>query len=123
MDGIKKFSKKRTLCFGGILTGFLNGLFGAGGGMSAVPVLKGAGLEPNSAHANSVAVIVPLSMFSATIYLLNGTVTFSDALPFIPSGVVGAAVGALLLHKIPSKWMRRIFGAFVLWAGVRLMLK
>jgi len=120
---VKAGLKKWILPLGGVLTGFLNGLFGAGGGMSAVPVLKASGLDTNSAHANSVAVIVPLSAFSATLYLLNGTVKFSDALPYIPSGLIGSAVGAFLLHRIPSKWLRRIFGGFVLWAGVRLLLK
>ena len=120
---VKSTFRKWILPLGGVLTGFLNGLFGAGGGMSAVPVLKASGLNTNSAHANSVAVIVPLSAFSATLYLLNGSVSIADAVPYIPSGLIGSAVGALLLHKIPSKWLRRIFGGFVLWAGIRLLMR
>lgn len=120
---MKNGFSKWLLPLGGVLTGFLNGLFGAGGGMSAVPILKSSGLDTNKAHANSVAVIVPLSTFSATLYLLNGAVRISDALPYIPSGLIGSAVGALLLHKIPSKWLRRIFGIFVLWAGIRLLIR
>lgn len=118
-------SKKKgvLVILGGAATGFLNGLLGAGGGMAAVPILKAAGVKGNKAHACSVAVIVPLSAFSAALYLLNGSVKISDALPFIPWGLIGSALGALLLKKIPSKWLQRIFGVFVLWAGVRLMLK
>lgn len=118
-------SKRKTLIatVGGVVTGFLNGLLGAGGGIVAVPTLKAAGLKENKAHASSVGVIVPLSICSAVLYLLNGSVKISDAYPFIPGGIAGAILGALTLKKIPSKWLRKIFGAFVLWAGVRLLMK
>ena len=125
-DGVKDFKKalkKFLLPLGSVLTGFLNGLFGAGGGMSAVPVLKATGIDTNKAHANSVAVIVPLSAFSAVLYLLNKTVTVQDALPYIPSGLIGSWLGAVLLRKIPAKWLKRVFGIFIIWAGVRLLLK
>ena len=65
--------------FGGI-TGFLNGLLGAGGGMVAVPVLKKQ-MDTKEAHATSIAIIIPMSIFSATSYLLKGSVKKKSALP------------------------------------------
>ncbi len=108
---------------GGVGIGFINGLLGAGGGMLAVPLLKKCGLSTKQAHACSIAVILPLSAVSAALYLINGRVTFSDAWVYMPAGAVGAVLGAWLLGRLPDKWIRRIFSIFMIWAGVRLMLK
>ena len=108
---------------GGIGIGFINGLLGAGGGMLAVPLLKKCGLSTKQAHAGSIAIILPLSAVSAAIYLLNGRMTFADGWTYMPAGAVGAVLGAWLLGKLPDKWIRRVFAVFMVWAGVRLMLR
>ncbi len=117
--------KKRTLLcvLGGACVGFINGLIGAGGGTVAVPMLKKLGLEPKQAHAGSIAIIWPLSAISAALYLHAGEVRLTDALGYIPAGAVGAVIGAWLLGRLPDKWVRRMFAVFMIWAGVRLMLR
>ena len=45
--------------FAGVCIGIVNGLFGAGGGMIAVPILKYMGFERKDAHKNAIAVILP----------------------------------------------------------------
>lgn len=120
----KIFSKKNiTTAAAGLLIGGINGLLGAGGGMIAVPMLKKAGLEQKEAHANAVAVILPISVLSAVLYVIKGYVNISDSLPYIPTGVVGSVLGTLILKKISPLWLKRIFGAFMVYAGVRLLLK
>ena len=109
--------------FEGILIGAVNGLFGAGGGMLAVPLLKKGGMEVKESHANAVAVILPITVVSGIIYLWKGYVSFSDALPYIPAGVVGAVLGTLVLKKISPLWLKRIFGGFMVYAGIRLILR
>jgi uncharacterized membrane protein YfcA len=115
--------KKTKPVLGGFTAGFINGLLGAGGGMVAVPIIKGMGVEQKRAHSSSVAVIMPLSLFSAAIYLFTKSVKFSDVLPFLPAGLLGAAVGTLIVSKIPQKWLKILFSAFMIWAGVRLILR
>lgn len=120
----KIFSKNNlTTAAAGLLIGGINGLLGAGGGMIAVPMLKKAGLEQKEAHANAVAVILPISVLSAVLYVIKGYVNISDSLPYIPTGVVGSVLGTLILKKISPLWLKRIFGAFMVYAGVRLLLK
>ena len=115
---------KKTVSFvGGVCVGLLNGLLGAGGGMIAVPLLKHSGLDQTSAHANSIAVILPLTVISAALYLYKGYVTLPQALPFLPLGILGSLFGAWLLPKIPNKALQRIFGIFMLWAGIRMWTK
>lgn len=105
------------------MVGFINGLLGAGGGMLAVPLLKKAGAEQKQAHATSIALILPLCIFSATLYLINGKVAFSDAVGYLPAGTVGAVIGAILLSKIKDSWLRKIFALFIIWSGVRMWFK
>lgn len=107
----------------GFTAGLLNGLLGAGGGMIIVPMLEKNGLKPAQAHATSIAVIVPLCMLSAAIYLYGKSLGFNDALPFIPAGFIGAFVGAKLLPHIPDTILRRIFGIFMLYAAFRLLIR
>ncbi len=120
---MKKVSENLKSTVGGLIAGFANGMLGAGGGMLAVPALQKSGLDRKEAHSSSVAVILPLSLFSAVLYLLNGNVKLSDALPFIPWGLIGAVAGTFLLRRLPDKWIRRIFAAFMIWAGIRLLLR
>ena len=118
----KKAKKTFMSLLYGAAAGFVNGLLGAGGGMLVVPALTMSGLNRKKAHANSVAVIMPLSLLSASMYLLSGSVKLTDAAPYIPSCLLGAAAGSLLLGKFPDKWLKRIFAGFMIWAGIRIFL-
>lgn len=106
----------------GLFVGFVNGLLGSGGGMVAVPLLECDGLETKKAHAGSIAVILPLSAVSAAFYLWRGDVSFSAVLPYVPGGLIGSFIGTKVITKIPPVMLKRIFGAFAVWAGVRMVL-
>lgn len=107
----------------GIAVGLVNGVFGAGGGMLAVPLLKKSGLDQKSAHANAVAVILPITVISAILYIVKGKVALSDSFTYIPTGLIGAVIATFALKKISNKWLRRIFGGFMIYAGIRLLIK
>ncbi len=107
----------------GMAIGSVNGLFGAGGGMIAVPMLKSKGLSQKQAHKNAVAVILPLTVLSAIMYIIKGYVKPSSALIYIPTGVIGSLIGIKILEKISPKLLKGIFGGFMVYAGVRLLLR
>jgi len=118
-DIIKKF----VYIIFGFFIGFINSLLGAGGGMLAVPLLKKSNLSQNEAHASAVAVIFPLTIISASMYLLRGYVEISDALPFIFFGIVGSVIGSLILKRVSPKLLKRIFGIFMIYVGVRMIFR
>ena len=120
LKNIKKLLKPTIL---GLGVGFINGVFGAGGGMLAVPILKSEGLSQKSAHANAVAVILPITVLSAVLYLVKGSVSLADSLAFIPTGLIGSVIAAFALQKFSNKWRQKIFAAFMIYAGVRLLLR
>ncbi len=119
MNNLKNFKK----IAGGIFIGFISGLLGAGGGMLAVPILEKAGIKGKEAHANAVAVILPIALASAVFYLLDGRVKLTDAVPFMFFGVIGSITATVVLKKISVIWLKVLFSLFMIWAGVRLIIK
>ena len=123
-DNMKALKKEKIMtALSGLSIGFVNGLLGAGGGIIAVPILKRLGLERTEAHANAVAVILPITLLSAALYLFKGYASLSDSFIFIPGGLVGSLMGTYCLKKISPVWLKRIFGGFMVYAGVRLLLR
>ena len=125
---MKKHLRPLILSGIGFVVGILNGLFGAGGGIAAVVLLKKFGFSAaenksadRMAHATSVALVFALTIFSAALYLLQDRVALNDALPYIPGGIVGSAAGAVLLKKISTLWLKRIFAVFMLYTAFRLV--
>ena len=112
-----RINKKCFNALTGIAVGICNGFFGSGGGMIAVPMLEKGGSEAKKAHATSIAII------SGLVYFKGGSLDFSQAVKFIPLGIVGAAVGAMLMKKLSNSLLKRIFGALMIIAGVRIFMK
>ena len=108
---------------GGFGLGFINGLFGGGGGMIAVPMLKGLLNYPQKqAHATAILVILPVCTVSAITYILNGFVNMQILIPATIGNVVGGLLGGALLGKLPRFWVNLTFVAVMLVAGVRMVV-
>lgn len=107
----------------GAVSGILNGLFGSGGGIAAVPLLEKSGIEPKKSHATSVVIIFFLSIAATIGYYVGGRLDFGTALSLIPSGLLGAAIGSILLKKIKNGLLRRIFGIMMIISAVRIFMK
>lgn len=107
----------------GIVTGFVNGLFGSGGGTIVVPAMeKFLKIEEHKAHATAIGIILPLSVVSLVVYGLQSSIMWQIAFITSIGGVVGGMVGAKLLGQLSSVWLHRIFGIFMLAAAVRLVI-
>ena len=117
-----KKNMRTTYLAGGAAVGAANGLFGGGGGMIAVPVLKAAGREARSAHATAIAVILPASVLSGAVYLFYGLVPLSVLIPVSLGVAAGGFLGARLLGVLPVRAVDLLFGALMLLAGWRMLL-
>lgn len=107
----------------GLVTGAVNGLFGGGGGMVVVPLLKNMlGYEEKHAHATAILVIAPICLASAIIYILNGYYSSAVVISTAIGSVVGGLLGAFLLNKLPEFIVNAVFIAVMLVAGVRMVL-
>ena len=106
---------KNILC--GAATGAANGMFGGGGGMIAVPLLRALGSDEKTAHATAIALILPVSLLSFILYAVRGCFDFSVALPTAIGGFAGGFFGAKLLSFLPEKAVFFTFTALQLFAG------
>ncbi len=112
--------KQRILC--GILIGLINGLFGGGGGMIAVPVLTNVlGYPQKQAHATAIAVIAPVCAVSAISYIIGGFARLNLLIPASVGNVAGGLIGARLLGKLPALAVELCFICVMLAAGIRMM--
>ncbi len=106
----------------GIVTGLCNGFFGGGGGMIVVPMLVILlKLMPKKAHATAIAVILPISLVSGVISIVNGYYDLSVGIPAGIGVVIGGVLGALLLKKINNKLLVKAFAFVMIVAGVKLL--
>ena len=107
----------------GAAAGLANGLFGGGGGMVFVPVLAQWGnLPPQKLYATCVGVIFPVCGVSAGIYLMQGSVSFSQALPYLLGGLAGGWLGGKLYGKVSPCVLKWLFAGFLFYGGVKYLL-
>lgn len=118
MSFFKKFSMPLT----GILCGAMNGLFGSGGGLVAVPCLEKSGFEVKQAHASAIALTSVFSLISCVGYGFAGNLNISESLKYMPGGLIGAFIGALIMKRIDPSLLKRIFGLVMIYSGVRLLI-
>lgn len=115
--------KKRRDGGAAALAGAVNGLFGGGGGMVLLPLLqRQGGLEGRRLFATSLAVIFPMCLVSGAVYLLHGGVSLREAAPYLLGGLAGGALGGVTFQKVPVKFLKAAFAAFLLYGGVRYLL-
>lgn len=107
----------------GLFAGFLSGLFGIGGGIVIVPLLVLLTTLPRRrAAGTSLAAIVPAALVGAASYAAGGDVDWIVALILVVGSVVGAQLGAWLLHRLPIAAIRWGFIAFLALVAVNLFL-
>jgi len=117
---ISKSSFKSAIT--GLLTGIVNGLFGGGGGMVAVPLMKNMlGYEEKRAHATAILLIAPVCAASAVTYIINGYFSAEVLIPAAIGSVAGGLLGAELLDRLPEFWVNAVFLLVMLAAGLRML--
>ena len=113
---------KWTLVIFSAVAGFINGFLGGGGGVLIVTLLLAVvKLHQKNAQATALLVILPLTVVSAVVYLINGNVDWTPTL-WATLGVVGGGiVGALLLSKIKGNVAKIIFALVLVAGGIKML--
>ncbi|HVL64613.1 MAG TPA: TSUP family transporter [Actinomycetota bacterium] len=102
----------------GLAAGVLSGLLGVGGGVVMVPLLVlAAGLSQHHAHATSLAAIVPIAAVAAARFAAAGEVEVADAALLALGAVVGAPVGARIMHGLGEASLKIAFGVLMVVVG------
>lgn len=118
----KTFKKYARYAAIGLISGALNGLFGAGGGCIVVPAMeKFLDMDEKKSHATAIAVIFLMSAVSSVLYIRSGRFDFSLWLPVTLGGIIGGALGAKLLSKISVRRLKLIFGSVIAATAVKMI--
>lgn len=117
-----KLKKPWGITIAGAAAGFINGLFGAGGGMVLVPLLGYlTDAKEDQVFPASVSIIMPICLVSLSMRAFQAPLPFNEALPYLLGGILGGLTAGHFDRKIPAKWLHRVLGAMIIWGGVRYL--
>ncbi len=106
----------------GLGGGLLSGFFGVGGGIVMVPlILWLLKSDRHKAHATSLAAIFIIAFSGVVAYGRNDSIDFAVGLALGVGGLVGATLGAQLMHRMSSDSLRLVFAIILLVAGARMV--
>ncbi len=114
----------------GVVAGIASGLFGIGGGVVVIPALSTvfthdttipASYTMQMAVGTSLAVMIFTSASALYAHHKHAAVRWGMFRSMLPGLMVGAIVGAIIAHFLPSSYLRIIFGVFLVYVSYRLI--
>lgn len=107
----------------GIFAGIISGLFSTGGGMILVPaliyLLK---FQDTKARGTTIFCILPMVVTSSIFYYKNDYIDWKIALLCSIGGAIGGYIGAKMLKKVPTKYLKIVFTIFLLYASYKMLI-
>ncbi|HUV52228.1 MAG TPA: sulfite exporter TauE/SafE family protein [Dehalococcoidia bacterium] len=108
----------------GAVAGLIAGFLGIGGGIILVPMMVALlGLTQHKAHGTSLAVIVPISIAGAIVYILRGHINWTLVAAIGPASIIGVIIGAKLMMKLPAYRLRQLFGLYTIAIATLLLIR
>ena len=110
-----------------VLIGFFSGIvsgMGIGGGAILIPALIfTSGIDQKLAQGINLVYFLPTAVIALIIHLNNKNVDTSAAAIIGASGCLGAVLGSLIAMRLGNDLLRRMFGIFLLFIGIREIIK
>lgn len=104
-----------------ILFGFAAGVVGGmgmGGGTLLVPLLSFLDMEQKSVQAINLLSFLPMCCIALAFHGKGGLLKTKNVFWLILPAAITSAVGAFVTNKTPSKWLKIVFGSFLIAVGV-----
>ncbi len=116
----KEKKKLIAAVFCASLSGILNGLFGAGGGILLTYMFFKLSKSIGDAFASVVMTVALMSIVSAWRYFAMGAVDVDMLEGFVIPAVVGGYFGAWLSGKMNGRILRIIFAVMLVISGINM---
>lgn len=108
----------------GLAAGVFGGLVGLGGGIVAMPLMVAIlKLTQHRAVATSLVMVVFTGLAGASTYAMQGTVDWVAGMLIFPAAMVTANMGARLANRLPEWRLKRVFGWYMVFVALLLVLK
>jgi len=116
-------SQTPTLVGGGMVSGFIAGLIGAGGAIRSACLLS-FGMVKEHYIATSAFIALAVDLTRVPVYLTKGSIQQNEhfllLIGLIPMAYFGAKLGKRIVEKVSAQWFRRfVLGMLFLVVGGR----
>ncbi|MEA3384322.1 MAG: sulfite exporter TauE/SafE family protein [Campylobacterota bacterium] len=109
-----------TLVFLGVLTGFLSGFFGIGGGTVLVPMLLLSGFDIKSAIAISIMQMVFSSIYGSYLNAKKNQKLLKDGLLIGLGGFLGGLFSGFIVSNVDGQYLKYLFLVVILFSIYRV---
>lgn len=117
-------NKTVSYMIAGTAAGAVSGFFGTGGGLLLVPLLSRlVKTDDQQLFPSSLSIMLPLCITALLSQILRSPFPWKDSLPYLAGSIPGGIAAGLLSRKIPTIWLHRILGIFILAGGIRFLCK
>lgn len=107
----------------GLITGFISGFFGSGGGLILVPVLSELLLgDEVKSRATAIYIILFMVITSGMFYIKNNSVDLFITIKCIIGGIIGSIIGSKILVKCKNDLLLVIFIIFLFFSGIKIIV-
>ncbi len=107
----------------GFLSGIISGM-GIGGGAILIPALiLTSGIDQKLAQGINLVYFLPTAVFALLVHIKNKNVDIKTAAVIGACGIVGAIAGSYVAMGMGSDLLRRLFGIFLAFIGIREVWK
>lgn len=104
----------------GVVTGFVSGMMGVGGGAIMIPpMVLLAGMPQQLAQGTSLLAMIPVGMIGAFTHYKLGNVQLNIAAGISVGAIVGGYLGGTIANILPELYLKIIFSAVLVWMGQR----
>ncbi|MEO2012092.1 MAG: sulfite exporter TauE/SafE family protein [Pirellulaceae bacterium] len=109
----------------GLMTGFLSGMFGVGGGFVIVPALvMFSGMPIHKAVATSLFVIMLVSISGVASHFAAGRgISLEVTGLFVLGGVIGMSLGGLISKRLPAPVLQNVFASGIVAVAIFIVSK
>lgn len=127
MINTRSASRLTLLIACGVAAGMINGLLGAGGGIILVFAIsyfcKNTLPDRRDVFANALVVTLTLTLLSTLQYIRSGNAPPSDLSRFVLPAAVGGIAGGLLMRRISSDSLGKLFAILLVVSGFIMIFR
>lgn len=106
----------------GLFGGVLSGLLGIGGGVVMVPLMVLVlGMSQHIAQGVSMLVIIPTALVAIWHFHKDKLVNYRMAALLAGGAVTGTLISSNFVQYIPGADLKKLFGVFVIYTGIRMI--